>query len=92
MAGKNRYVTDPSVINVYGLLMAELSALKAQFGLKELSIVIRDGKYFLVADGHYIEITFVNGKIIPMDVWDNLQPRLGQLLEQNGYPTVAQLG
>ena len=92
MSGKNRYITDPSVINVYGLLMAELSALKAQFGLSELSIVIRDGKYFLVADGHYIEITFVNGKIIPMDVWDNLQPRLGQLLEQNGYPTVAQLG
>lgn len=91
MSGKNRYLTDPAVVNVYGLLMSELSSLKAQFGLRDLSIVVRDGKYFLEANGRLIEITFINGKIIPSDVWENLQLLLGQLLEQNGFSPVAQL-
>ena len=54
MSVKNRNFTDPIVVNVDGLLMKQLSSLKAQFGLKELSIVIRDEKYFLVADGRLI--------------------------------------
>ena len=51
---------------------------------------MRDGKYFLVADGHLIEITFANGKIISTDPWENLRHKLSQAIEHSGPQQITQ--
>ena len=85
MGNKSKTLSDPLVVNVNGELMAAVASLKKRFGLSNLSIVMKNGKYFLDVDGQLIEITFVNGKIIPADVFENLSARLAALLEQNGF-------
>ena len=80
----------PVYVNVYDILRSEIAALKAQYGLSDLSIVVRDGKYYLEINGRLIEITFLEGDTITAEMMANLQQVLGQLLEQNGFQPITQ--
>ena len=85
MSGPNGTLRDPTVINVRGMLVAQIDALMARYGLSDIEIVFRDGKYFFRVEGRLIEIRFVNGEAIDVAVLDDLQRQLGSLLEQNGF-------
>lgn len=85
MSGPNGTLRDPTVINVRGMLVAQIDALMSRYGLSDIEIVFRDGKYFLRVEGRLIEIRFVNGEAIDVAVLDDLQRQLGSLLEQNGF-------
>ena len=90
MPDKLTHESDVNAEDLQVLIQAQLASLKGQHGFSELSITMRDGKYFLVADGRLIEITFANGKIISTDPWENLRHKLSQAIEHSGPQQITQ--